>query len=278
MSLVLAIALALAPASEPSAPGDASDAIGEAQPTEPDQSDADALERAAQDAFAAGRYGDTVRFAARAYELTGDVRHLYAQAHAERFRGDCSAALRLYARVMAAEPDGDLGRLARRGVELCEEQGTTETPEPEPAPSPAPKPEPVTAPTPDPASAATTGDDPSRDRSKPRHAARWIRDPLGGALLGTGVAAVAAGAGLWVQSSAELRASDRADDEATFADARSRARGFRIGAIVAFCASGALVTSAAVRYGLVARAQRDTAVSLGPAPGRGVMLGVRGRF
>lgn len=247
---------------------DATHEIAEA-PSEPDPHDEAALERAAQKAFAAERYDDTVRFAARAFELTGDVRHLYAQAHAERFRGNCSAALGLYARVMAAEPTSELGELARRGIQLCEEVDPAVGSAPAATPPTEPEPEP------EPALAAPVG---APEDRPPRPRPRWIRDPLGGTLLGTGVVAVAVGAGLWVQASADLRAADRADDEATFADARRRARGFRIGAIVGFAAGGALLTGAVVRYGLVARKARPGAVSLGPAPGRGFVLGWSGSF
>jgi hypothetical protein len=237
-------------------------------PADPDPNDESALERAAQEAFAQERYADTVRLAARAFELTGDYRHLYAAAHAERFRGNCGAALGLYARVMAAEPTNELGELARRGIQLCEEThsdpGSIAAPTSPPDPSSEPAPEVATSP------------DPTPEPPRPRP--RWIRDPLGGTLLGTGIVAVAVGAGLWVQSSADLRAADRAEDEAAFAGARQRAQGFRIGGIIGFAAGGALLTGAAIRYGLVARPRRLGAIALGRALGRGVVLGWSGSF
>jgi hypothetical protein len=240
----------------------AADAQATATDPAPDPNDEAALEQAAQRAFAGQRYDDVVRYAARAFEVSGDYRHLYAQAHAERFRGNCATALGLYARVMAAEPDSELGELARRGIALCGDAAPDPAPAPTASAPPDPAPTPTTSPTPT---------DP-----QPAHRSRapvWLRDATAGVLMATGVAAVAAGAGLWVQSSADLRASDRADDEAEFVDRRGRAQGFRVGAVVAFSVGGALVTGAAIRYGLVARRSRNRAISLAPAPGRGLVVG-----
>jgi hypothetical protein len=232
---------------------------------EPDPQDEAALERAAQEAFAGARYADTARYAARAFELTGDYRHLYAQAHAERFRDNCASALGMYARVMAAEPNSELGELARRGIQLCERSPTQAHP-------PTTTPPPATAPE------TAAPSEPVGPADAPAPRGTWIRDPLGGTLLAAGVAGIAVGAGLWVQSSADLRAADRSSDEADFADARRRAQNFRTGATVAFAAGGALITGAVVRYGLVARNRPASSVSVSPMPGRGLLLGWRGSF
>ncbi len=194
------------------------------------------LETQAQEAFAAGRYDEVVALAAEAYARTGQIRHLYAQAHAERFAGHCDAALGLYARVMAAEPDSVLGQHAREGIKLCEQSLPREPPPPEPV---APT---VVAPTPAPT--------PTKADTRAR-----AGDPLGGTLLGLGLAAFAASASLAVVSASHARRLDRADDERTLLDEQRKARGFEAGAITLGVVGTGLVVGGIIR--LVQRSRRS---------------------
>jgi hypothetical protein len=194
----------------------------------------EALELRAQQAFAAGRYDEVVTLAAEAFARTGELRHLYAQAHAERFAGRCKDALGLYARVMAADPEGVLGQHAREGIKLCESQ-LEQAPTPPPplvrdaAVPPASPPPPV----------------------EPR---RRAADPLGSVLLGLGVASLAAGASFAVLAASHARKLDRADDEQRIAVEQRRARAFEGAAIGVSALGTGLVIGGIVR--LVQRSRR----------------------
>lgn len=193
------------------------------------------LEARAQQAFAAGRYDEVVELAAQAFALTGQLRHLYAQAHAERFRGNCNAALGLYARVLAADTDGVLGQHAREGIKLCESSITEAAAEPPPPvfePTP-PSPTPQVAPRPE-----------GRSRR---------RDPVGPLLLGVGIVGIAASASLAVVASLHARRLDRAGDERRVLDEQRRARGFEGAAIAVAVLGCGLVVGGIVRLIQTAR-------------------------
>ncbi len=226
----------------------------------------DELERQAQVAFSAGDYERVVELAAQAHAVTGALRHLYAQAHAQRFAGDCQAALALYARVLAAEPDGPFGTLSRDGIRLCESQLATQTPAP--APTPAPPPAEPSEPEPEPAQ--DVGDSqPDREERD-----RWIEDPLGGVLLGVGVAGLAVGAGLSIAAGSVSRAAESADNETFYAGDRQRSRRLIAGGAVSFAVGGVLIVGAAARYAVVARRLR-LAAAIGSD---GAWMAVTGRF
>lgn len=192
----------------------------------PDEPTVEELERRAQEAFAAERYDEVVELAAQAYARTGDVRHLYAQAHAERFRGNCKDALALYARVMAAEPDGLFGQHAREGIKLCEQQLDEER-----TPPPPPKIEPT----------------PSQPSAPPDRVQRRGPDPLGAVLLSLGVASLAGAASLAALAGTHARRLDRASDEQRIVDERRRARAFEGAAIGVSALGTGLVIGGIVR-------------------------------
>jgi len=239
---------------------------GPSESAEPaDPPDPAALAAEAQAAFQAGRFAEASELAGRAHALTGDPRHLYAQAVAERRLGRCREALIFYARVLASVQDDPaysaLVDGTRQGIKLCE--AALDAP-PESVPPPAgaqPGAPDATDPAPPP-----PDDRPPRD---PRSRA-WARDPLGGVLLGLGLGvAGAAGGTLWGLSVRRLDAADRATDETIYADQRAQARGLRAGAIASFGLGGALLVGAAIRYGLVARAPGRSTAWLAPWPGGG---------
>ncbi len=183
------------------------------------------LEQRAQEAFAAGRYDEVVELAAEAFARTGEIRHLYAQAHAERFAGRCSEALGLYARVMAAEPDGVLGQHAREGIKLCEAEIAS-------APAPAIDVKPSTVPPKD------TPPPPTKRRGP---------DVLGSVLLAFGVASLAAAATFTVLAVSHARKLEDADDEQEIEDEQRRARAYQGAAIGVSLLGTGLVIGGVVR-------------------------------
>ncbi|MEM9453290.1 MAG: hypothetical protein AAGF11_03870 [Myxococcota bacterium] len=276
----LALALVALVGSESQAPGEPAVPNEPAPPeerstVEPDEpaiepEDPMELARQAEEAFAQGRFEAVSDLAARAYALTGDPRHLYAQALAERRLDHCREALILYARVLARVKDDPTYAVlvdgTRQGITLCEEH--LEAEQGSSAEGASAGPDPVVMPVePDPS-------DNDQPLSPP-----WYRDVAGGVLLGMGLA-IGAGVGgtTWALSSQALRSADRAGDETAYADARSRARTLRTVAIVSFAAGGAQIVGAVIRYVLVDRTYRRQRVGLAPLPGSGLAVHVRGSF
>ncbi len=203
----------------------------------------------ARRAFEAGDYDRVVELSREAYEATGELSFLYAQAHAERFRGNCEAALALYGRVLAANPTGEYAGFAQQGVRLCEEElaANPTTPSPEPEPSPEPPPPRVvedTQPAPEPVTEQATR------RSSP--------DILGAILLSTGAVATVAGATLLVSADFAGRRANNARDEATHIDNLERTRTLTISGAIVGGVGVALLAGATVRY-LTLRRSRASA-------------------
>lgn len=245
MVLPLLAVLVFAPAAEGSAP----------PPAESEAPDVDALEAEAQAAFDAGDYDRVVEVAKRGYEASGKLAFLYAQAHAERYRGNCRDAMGLYGRVIAADPEGPFAAFARDGIQACEARDPEPEVAPEPEPEPAPPPIPV-----EPAPA-----EPTRDRKR--------SDPVGIALVSLGAASAVASVALFVTGGLALDQAEDADDEAVFDDSRIRARRLFIGGGVAAGAAVALTTVGAIR---LARHRREhVALHLTP---EFVGLSLRARF
>ncbi len=216
--------------------------------------DVETLAAEAQAAFEAGDYDRMLEISKQAYARSGNLAFLYAQAHAERFRGNCRDALGLYGRVIAADPDGPYAPLAREGIQICEAEPEAAAPEPEA------EPEPVEPPPPAPVEPA-----PAADRRRP--------DPLGTALLATGAASAAASVVLFISGGVAANRADDAGDESTFDDARTRARGLMLGGGIAAGVAVALITGAGIR---LSRVRRDrVAVRVSP---EFVGLSVRSRF
>ena len=200
-------------------------------------------------AIAEGDYDRAVAIAAEAYAETGDVRHLFAQAQAERQRGNCEAGKELYAQVLATPLPKDpsyetLHELARDGFRICEEELAL-VPPPEPTPEP-----PAPTPTPTPVAPA-----PPKDTPPPRHR-HWFADPAGVTLFATGIAGIAVGGVLHGRSSSVAANASEAPDEAGYAAELTQARRLLVGAVVSYSIAGALLLGATVRWAVVARRGR----------------------
>lgn len=236
------------------APGENGAAAGDA---------AQAAAQEARQAFEAGDFDRMVTVSREAYEASGDLFFLYSQAQAERFRGNCEAAIALYGRILAAEPTGKYAELpdhARDGIHLCEEELAANPVPVEPKPEPPPP---------------RVEDETPRapEMPEPQDRSRPSRDALGAVLLSTGVVATAAGATLLVSADFARRRANNADDEATHIDNLDRSRTLMISGAVVGGVGVALLAGATARY-LVLRRSRASA-SLVPF-GRGVA--VVGRF
>jgi tetratricopeptide (TPR) repeat protein len=229
----------------------------------------------AKQAFADGDYAEAAEKIEAAYLIEPAPALLYPWAQAERSRGDCRSAVELYQKFIDSGPDEVIAAAAAENIERCEEQLALESPEEDEIdeeeddiveavlaePDPIVTQEKVTEPTTGP------GDD-----VRP-----WYKDPVGGALLGVGLAGVGVGLGLYGGASSVAKGVADEDTHQSYADRRQRAAALRTGSIVAVSIGGALVVGAVVRYVVQSRKAKQTELTgwLGPDGGG---LGWTGRF
>jgi hypothetical protein len=165
---------------------------------------------------------------ARAYEIDERFDIMFAWAQAERLAGNCAKAVELYNKLREVPDLSDDDRRAiLEGLERCDAVGRTE-PEPEPEPEPVIKPAPPPPPVPE--------------------GSPWYSDPIGDALLVTGIIGVGVGGGLWLVSSLDASDAESATTYETHVALESRARERRILAIVSLGASAALLGGAVFRF------------------------------
>ena len=204
--------------------------------------DADEAFAAGQERYADGEFEDAAAALQRAYELDDRPLFLYAWAQAERQSGDCAAAVKLYERFLESGATGDEAEAAQANLRTCARQLAESEEASTPAePPPPPPPRVVERPAP------TQTDEPS---SRP---VAWYRDPLGGALLGGGLVATAAGIGL--RAGAEVVRKNASDEtmHSGYDGEIRRARTLAGVGIGVLSVGGALIVGAVVRYVLVAR-------------------------
>lgn len=207
----------------------------------PDQADADAHVRAATEAYQAGDFERAATEIQRAYELSPSPDLLFPWAQAERQSGDCNAAIRLYARYLAEEPGETTADLARDHIETCvgilEQERAAERAKVR----------------------AETTRSVNEDRA-------WIRDPIGGALVGGGVVFTGAGVGMMI-GARSMMIDALESDHASYASESGRAVTVDRLGIAGLSVGAALVVGGVVRYVLVHRSTRrekTARVDLGP--------------
>jgi tetratricopeptide (TPR) repeat protein len=208
-------------------------------------------------AYGAENYEKADEWFAKAYEIEPTPELLYARAQSKRLGGHCEEAVPLYSEFLSTNPGGDLAQLAKEAKNVCadelaaaaaaageeeaEEEEIEESPEPEPPPPPV----------------VDEGKDAPKDRDPGTR--RWYQDPLGGALVGAGVAGVGAGVGLLV--AAQIEHSKGSSNYGDFADRRDRVRNFRIAGGVVLGVGVALLIGGATRWGLLARKEKKGATA-----------------
>ena len=238
---------------------------------------AQALYDRALKGFETRDYAAAVRDLEAGFALDPRREFLFAEAQAHRLNGDCKSAVPLYKKFLDTDPDDVQVNAAHIALARCAEQMAT-APAP-PAPSTKAPPIGTSAPV----------DPPPR---APAPVAPWYKDTIGGVLLGTGVAALAAGTGFsFAALSARDDANQSAENYPDFTSRWSTARGRSRIAAGAFAAGAALTGVAIYRYWHVRRAQAHvpathgldawaapvTATATG-AGATGAIGGVGGRF
>jgi len=194
---------------------------------------------------------------AKAYEIDERFDIKFAWAQAERLAGNCVKAVELYGQLRD-EPNlsDDDQRALLEGLERCD--AVTKDPDPKPEPAPPKVTPPPTAPV--------------------AEGSPWYTDPIGDALLISGIVGVGLGAGLFIVSSLDASAAKDAATYDTHVALESRARNRRILSLVTFGASAALLGGAGYRF-LTRESGKSSKASAGvwaTPDSAGVALG--GRF
>lgn len=174
---------------------------------------------------------------------TGDPRaeFLFNAANARRLSGDCWTALALYKRFLDLGPPPDWVDLAQHNVQRCQEQIATAREEAARVGPPPPR---APADTPPPASP------PKRERKT------WPRDPAGASLVGVGSVLVGVGVGLIAGGAWHRGQADGEPTDAAYGDRQQKGLVLTYVGIPVLSAGAVALVAGAVRWGLLARAER----------------------
>jgi tetratricopeptide (TPR) repeat protein len=246
-------------------------AVAHAAPLKPKNAKARKHFDSAVELYKAEDYDEAAAEANRGLAIEQHESLLFILAQAERQRGNCVEAVEILTKFIETTESDDMRENALTAKALCAEELAELARQAELAAQQAaeaeaenePEPEPVTPPPPVPV--------------KP-----WYRDPLGGALVGVGGAAVLAGGAVLI--SAAVLDPDAAADYGDF-DERRRLRPKLVLAGGITAGVGALLAAGgAVRWVLLAKRNKDTAppaarLELGPwLDRRRAGLVLKGRF
>lgn len=196
----------------------------------------DPAERAGR-LFVDGNFAEAAVAFEEAYRLHGDPALLFGRAQAQRRSGDCQGAIDTFEQfIETGPPDADIQE-AKGVIEACEEilgeDAATDAAGADPVPPPKLPPEETPPP-------------------KPK------RDPLGGALLGSGLGLVGLGTVLYAVGFG--RASDRdpgEEHETTYERRETQSRRLAVSGITLLAVGGALTVGGIVRYVIVKQRRRD---------------------
>jgi tetratricopeptide (TPR) repeat protein len=227
--------------------------------------------------YRAGEFEKAIKAFLAGYKIEPQREFLFALGQAERRSGDCASALSYYRRFIATTPPARQEQAARLHIQNCEKALVSgpvagDRPPARALRRTAPRVErdrrgrAVVAVAPQPAPSAPS-------------ASPWYHDMPGGILLGTGTAAVLAGAGFMVASET---ARDRAGWAATYPEYDlevSSARRYRLWGIAAMSAGTAVVAGAIYRYHRRSRQRSRETREIGISPSSGgLTISLGGRF
>lgn len=216
-------------------------------------------------------YAGAIEAYQRALKIEREPKVLYLLGQAEFLRGDCRASVRYFKEVKQFELSPAIEDAMRPYLADCAER-LLEAPEPAPEPPaeegraadpPAVAPEPGST-----DASASASDEPA--------ARRWYRDPWGHVLVATGVLGAAAGGAL-LGVAYDRRASAQSYGE--LEDGASGIRTFRRAGAAALGVGAALAIGGFIRWGVMARRDRERRGSAGVMLDRGVAgVTIQGRF
>lgn len=215
------------------------------------------------------RYAAALADLTAAYELDPQTDLLFAIAQVHVKLDRCADAIPYYEKFIAAKPGAGPEAAAREAITVCKAKLPAE---PKPEPTPPPTTGTTTEPTTETTTTVATTTEPAQPLTEPppmRDEPRaWFKDPVGGALVGVGVAGVVVGAVLYTGARGKLDDAENADtyeqSEALIDDARST----RTIAAIAGIGGVVLIGAGVTRYIMVRGRTREEA-TLGVVPTRG---------
>jgi tetratricopeptide (TPR) repeat protein len=226
-----------------------------------------------REAYEKEDYDAAVEAFEKGYAIEPVGAFLYAQAQAERLRGRCREAVKLYNAFLATNPGAEVASLAKEAKSLCADELAAEGVDADGGEDLAEDDAIADTEPPDP---VTPGPDEIEDDvSDERRGRRWYADPLGGTLVGVGVAGIGAGVGLIV--AAQLEEGKQSPSYGDFADRVQRIETFRIAGGVVLGVGGALLIAGAVRWGILSARERRANVAV-TLDRHLAGLTIRGRF
>ena len=251
MERLLAILLTLGPVGDPgeATPEEPATPESDVSPEDPPESDdggtdaptatetlqEDPAERAGR-LFVEGDFAAAAIAFEEAYRLHGDPALLFGWAQAQRRSGDCRGAIDTFEKfIETGPPEADVQE-AKGVIEACEEiLGEDEA-------AAAPVSDPV------PPAELPPEDEPPKKR----------RDPLAGALLGSGLGLVGLGTVLYAVGWGLAADRDPGEEhETTYEQRERRTRGLGISGITFLAVGGALTVGGIVRYVIVKQRRRE---------------------
>ncbi|MBC8072279.1 MAG: hypothetical protein IAG13_28415 [Deltaproteobacteria bacterium] len=197
----------------------------------------------------------------KGYEKQDDPAFLYTWAQAERRRGRCAAAVRLYQRYIATNPPDVSAEYAREGILKCADELAADEAMPPGDERPSPAELPAEAPPPG-----------AADQAPPREpAARnsWQRDPAAATLVAIGLAGVAAGTGLLVASAIERDKGESAANYGEFDERQQRTRNYQIAGGVVLGVGVGLLAGGIARWAVLGTRAKKSKGNVSAMFGRG---------
>jgi tetratricopeptide (TPR) repeat protein len=237
--------------------------------------------KAGIEAFERRDYDRAVEEFRAAYELAPEGRLLYSWAQAERLRGNCEEATRLYRKFLEGNTTLAQREATRAGLERCARESAHPSP-PLPSEPERDEIEPVSAETlpPEPERPPRPAVRPRREAPAPdkEHddGAGWYTDPLGAALLTTGGLCLAIGVGYTLAARQSRDAAETATQREEFTRLLDQANERRTIGTAGLIAGAAFTSGAVIRYVLRAREGRGPAVAV--EEGGSLLLVWTGRF
>jgi tetratricopeptide (TPR) repeat protein len=260
------------------------------------------IERAAA-AHKAGDFETALAELQAAHKLRPDPAHLYAIGQVLAKLGRCDQAIAFYERFLATLKDRRKRAIVKQAITACQRESPVTSPraiasDPPPAdgsafatrkpevehveddpaplspldPDPAPPPGPARAPSPPPMPIEPIATADAAPSARP-----WYKDPLGGVLVASGVAA-GVGAFVFYRSAlSDLDAAESASSLARYEELVDRAHGSRRSSALLLGGGVVLAGAGIVRYALRGSPREPGGMAMAPAPG-GMLVTWSGGF
>ncbi|MBT8495098.1 MAG: hypothetical protein KJO07_18780 [Deltaproteobacteria bacterium] len=248
--------------------------------------------------YSAGKYRQASDAFYRAYKVEKRIEIIFGWAQSKRLSGDCKKAVKLYKKLLRRDLPAADDKAVREGLEACgvktkkpraaeedEEDEAEDEPEPAAKADPPEDSEDENEDEDEDEEAEDEGEEQKAPVAKTvkkssggSGGSPWYTDPIGDALLITGVIGLGVGTGYFLDSSSDRSAADEATNYEAYRTLADRASTRRTIAILATSASGAMIIGAVVRYIMRdSGGERSTSVSAWTDQ-NGAGLAIGGRF